>query len=481
MQIPPFIQREIDQCPLIVRQCFALVQAENERLRRENAELQARLNQNCTNSSQPPSSSPFIKPKSLRVKSGRKPGGQPGHQGSTLQVTATPDEVIEYKVDTCSYCGCDLSRETANISQPRQVVDVKIVRVITQHSVQSKTCPVCGKQTTADFPRGIDNYLQYGKNFNSLIVYLNKGNFIPYNRLAQISKEVLGIPVSQGTLVNIVQKCGWSLKHSLSNIKDRLKQASVVHFDETGTRIKGKNQWLHSAGNEQFTYLETHPKRGSAATQAIGILPAFKGTAVHDFWKPYYSYASCKHTLCNAHILRELNGIVENYHQTWAVQMKVLLLEIKQSTEDSLGILTLDELEDFENRYDAILRLGEKENPFSHGRLVATKTLTLTHKRGRRAHSKARNLLNRMQFYKQDILRFMDDAEVPFDNNLAERDIRMSKIQQKISGGFRSDQGSAAFNRIRSYIATAIKQKIPVLKAIQAAVSGKPLFTAENH
>jgi transposase len=475
MQIPPSIQREIDQCSLIVRQYFVLVQAENERLMQENTDLRARLNQNCTNSSQPPSSSPFIKPKSLRVKTGRKPGGQPGHQGSTLSLTATPDEVIEHKVDICNYCGCDLSGETATLSQTRQVVDVKIVPLVTQHSVQSKTCPVCGKQTTADFPRGVDHYLQYGNTYHSLIVYLNKGNYIPYKRLAQISKEVLGIPVSQGTLVNIVHKCGWSLKPSLLNIKDRLKKSSVVHFDETGTRVKGKTQWLHSAGNEQFTYLETHPNRGSAATRAIGILPAFTGTAVHDFWKSYYNYSGCKHAICNAHILRELNGIVENYHQTWAVQMKDLLLEIKQNIEDSSGVLAPNALQKFEKRYDAILRVGEKENP------LIKKTLTLSNKRGREAQTKARNLLDRMRRYKPDILRFMEDTEVPFDNNLAERDIRMSKVQQKISGCFRSDQGNIAFNRIRSYIATAVKQGISVLEAIQLAFTGKPLFTAENH
>jgi len=468
----PEVQREINQCSAPLRRYITSIQTENEWLLQENAELRAKLNQNCTNSSQPPSSSPYIKPQSLRVKTGRKPGGQPGHQGSTLPVTATPDEVIEHKVDICSYCGCDLFRETANISLPRQVVDVKIVPLVTQHNVQSKTCPACGKQTTADFPRGVEHYLQYGDTYKSLIVYLNKGNYIPYNRLAQISKEVLGIPVSQGTLVNIVHQCGWFLKPSLANIKDQLKQSSVVHFDETGNRVKGKTQWLHSAGNEQFTYLETHPKRGNAATQAIGILPGFTGTAVHDFWKPYYNYTDCKHAICNAHILRELNGIVENYHQTWAVKMKGLLLEIKQSIEDNLGIVTLDEFEGFEKRYDAILRLGEKENP------LTKKTLNLSDKRGRRARSKARNLLDRMRLYKPDILRFMDDTEIPFDNNLAERDIRMCKVQLKISGGFRSDQGNIAFYRIRSYIATATKQGISVLEAIQTALSGKPLFTA---
>jgi transposase len=468
----PEVRREIERCSLSVRRYFAAVQAENQRLTQENTEMRTRLNQNCTNSSQPPSSSPFIKPQSLRSKTGRKPGGQPGHKGSTLQVRETPDEVVEHKVDICSYCGCDLSEETAIVSQTRQVVDVKIVPLVIQHAVHSKTCLLCGKLTTAAFPNGVDHYLQYGDTFNSLMVYLNKGNYIPYDRLAKISQDVLGIPVSQGTLVNLVHKCGQSLKDSMVYIKDQLKQSSVVHVDETGTRVKGENRWLHSAGNEQFTYLETHPKRGNAATDAIGILPGFTGIAVHDFWKPYYNYGSCKHAICNAHILRELNGIAENYQQTWPGQMKDLLIEIKQSIENNLGILSLAEFEDFENRYDVVLRLGEKENP------LARKTLTLSHTRGRKAHSKARNLLERMLLYKQDILRFMDDPEVPFDNNLAERDIRMSKLQQKISGGFRSDQGNTAFDRIRSYIATALKKGISVFEAIQAAVSGKPLFIA---
>lgn len=470
----PRVRRNISQCPLAVRHYFAAVQAENERLIRENAELRARLNQNSTNSSQPPSSSPFIKPQSLRVKSGLKPGGQPGHKGSTLQVTETPDEVVEHKVDTCSHCGGDLSKETATISSTRQVVDVKIVPVITNHCTQNKTCPLCGKQTTAAFPQGVDHYIQYGDILRSIMICLNKGNYIPYDRLSRISRDILGIPISRGTLVNIVHECGQSLKDSMDYIKEQLKQSPVVHFDETGTRVKGKNHWLHSAGNERFTYLETHPKRGTAATDEIGILPGFTGTAVHDFWKPYYNYLDCKHAICNAHILRELNGIAENFKQSWPGKMKALLLEIKQSIEDSLGILTLSEFEDFETRYDEILSLGEKKNP------LPRKTLTPSHRRGRRARSKARNLLDRMGLYKPDILRFMEDPEVPFDNNLAERAIRMSKLYQKISGCFRSLLGNAAFDHIRSYIATANKQGISEFKAIQAAISGKPLFTADN-
>ena len=466
---------EICQCSENVRVYFEAIHRENEQLTVENAELRTRVNQNSSNSSKPPSSSPFVKPKSLRVKTGRKPGGQPGHKGRTLQVTETPGVVVEHKVDTCGHCGSDLSVETATVYKTRQVVDVKIVPVVTEHCVQSKTCLVCGKETTAAFPQGVDHYIQYGDTFSAIIICLNKGNYIPYDRLSKISKDILGVPVSSGTLVNIVHECGKSLEKSMEYIKGQLKQASVVHFDETGTRVKGKNQWLHTAGNERFTYLETHAKRGSAATDEIGILPEFRGTAIHDFWKTYYNYIRCKHALCNAHILRELNGITENFKQTWSEQMKALLVEIKRSVEATEGILLVAEITAFECRYDEILCLGDKENP------IDINVLTQKNIRGRTARSKARNLLDRMKLYKQDILKFMVDSAIPFDNNLAERDIRMSKLQQKISGGFRSDEGNDAFDNIRSYISTATKQGISMFESIRAAVSGKPLFTAVNH
>jgi transposase len=465
------VQREIMGSSEALRQYFIAIQAENESLRLENVELRARLKQNCTNSSQPPSASPYVKPKSLRIKTGRKPGGQPGHKGQTLAVKKTPDEVIEHKVDICSHCGVDLSSENAQISQTRQVVDIKIIPVVIQHAVQSKICPVCGEKTTAAFPQGVDHYVQYGDTFRAVMVYLNQGNFIPFDRLADISWDIFKTPVSPGTLVNIVNECGESLKDSMAHIKNCLKQSRVLHCDETGARVKGKNRWLHSAGNTRFTYLETHLKRGSAATTDIGILPVFKGTTVHDFWKSYYNYPDCQHGICNAHILRELVGIKDNFSQIWAERMKNLLLDIKKQLEEQEGKLNQKELAKFEKHYVDILKLGEKTNP------LPCKHQSASHKRGKQARSKARNLLDRMKLYKADILRFMYDPEVPFDNNLAERDIRMSKVKQKISGGFRSDQGCADFDRIRSYIASAIKQKLPVFAAIQAAISGRPLFT----
>ncbi len=466
----PAIRQEIGRSSLALQQYIALLQADNDRLTEENQTLRARLNQNCTNSSQPPSTSPFIKPHSLRVKSGRKPGGQPGHPGHTLRLKEQPDVVIEHPVEVCCHCGQDLSTEKAALGQTRQVWDVKITPVVTQHNVPTKTCPHCGETTTAAFPPGVDHYIQYGETYESLMIYLNKGHFVPYDRLAEISRDLLNLPVSQGTLVKIVSQCAQALQDSMAYIKNQLIQSAVTHFDETGTRIQGRSYWLHSAGNERFTYLETHAKRGQVATDAIGILPGFRGTACHDFWQPYYHYDKCKHALCNAHLLRDLKGISENFKQSWPVALIDLLLEIKQTIEDYVGILTQDQLDDFNHWYDAIVRLGEKANPLPQetGQL----------KRGRKAKGKARNLVERLRDYKEDILRFMNDPEVPFDNNLAERDLRMSKVWLKISGGFRSEGGSLAFDRIRSYIATAIKQGKSVLAAIQAAVSGQPWFTA---
>jgi len=473
MHLLPEILLEIRKCSKKLQTYFEDICAENERLRVENKDLIARLNQNSTNSSRPPSSNQFIKPKSLRVKTGRKPGGQPGHKGSTLHVRDNPDVTVEHTANACSHCGCDISAETAVLYKSRQVVDVKIMPVVTEHIAMSKTCPCCGKITTAAFPHGVNHYIQYGDTLSSIIVCLAKGNYVPYERLSKISKDIFGIAVSSGTLVNIVHKCGKSLNDSMDYIKDQLKQALVIHFDETGNRVMGENWWLHNASNKWFTYVRTHAKRGSAATDDIGILPYFKGTAIHDFWKTYFNYSYCKHALCNGHILRELNGITDNFSQAWPERMKKLLVDIKQSVETAGGALTPPETKAYETSYDKILESGEKENlsidaPYRRG------------KRGRIAKSKACNLLGRMRNYKQDILRFTTDLEIPFDNNLAERDIRMSKLSQKISGGFRSGEGCQAFDNIRSYISTAAKHEKSMFESIHAAISGNPLFTGKN-
>jgi transposase len=466
------IKALLSVCPQELNDFVTKLVTENERLAAENATLKARLNQNCTNSSVPPSKNNFVKPKSLRVSTGRKPGGQPCHKGSTLRISETPDVIVKHKAYVCEHCNATIPGDDTPIRYiPRQVVDIEIRRVITEHRAGVFICPDCGKRTTAPFPENVTHYLQYGSLFSALILYLNQGNFIPFDRLAQFSEDVLNISVSTGTLVNIVQKSTQNLDASMKYIKEQLKSAPVVHFDETGTRVEGKTIWRHASGNDLFTYLETHQKRGNEATDAIGILPSFSGIAVHDFWKPYLGYLNCEHAMCNAHLLRELNGIEENDKQVWPKQMKEVLLDAKKLLEIKGSPLSSDEIASLEARYNKVLLLGNSENP------IKQKPSTGPQKRGRVAKSKARNLLDRMTQYKGNILLFIHFPEVPFDNNLAERDIRMSKTQQKVSGGFRSNDGCVTFDKYRSYVATAIKHGISVFQASFALTSGHPLFT----
>jgi transposase len=472
MELSTDIKALLSVSPQALNDFVTKLSTENERLIAENATLRARLNQNCTNSSVPPSKNNFVKPKSLRVSTGRKPGGQHGHKGSTLRISETPDVIIEYKPCVCEHCDAIIPSDTTPIRHiTRQNVNIKIHHVITEHRAGVSICPDCGRETMAAFPEQVKHYLQYGPLYRALILYLNQGNFIPFDRLAQFSKDVLKIPVSTGTLVNIVQKSALDLDASMNFIKEQLKSATVVHFDETGTRVDGKTIWRHSAGNDLSTYLKTHQKRGNEATDAIGILPFFGGISVHDFWKSYFAYINCNHAMCNAHLLRELNGIEENDKQVWPTQMKAVLLDAKKLLETKESPLSPDEIASLEARYDQVLLLGNSENPIKQTASTGPK------KQGRVAKSKASNLLERMSRYKENILLFLHILEVPFDNNLAERDIRMSKTQQKVSGGFRSKDGCDAFDMHRSYIATAIKHGISVFDASFALTSGQPLFT----
>jgi transposase len=414
MQLSPEIKTQLLMISKDVRDFIAELLAENERLAEENSTMRARLGKNSTNSSVPPSKNGFAKPKSLRTPSGKKPGGQPGHEGSTLIVSEAPDVIVEHKVCICDHCSANIPSDATPIRHiPRQVVDIEIRRVITEHRADVYICPDCGQETTAAFPEQVKHYLQYGPFFNALILYLNQGNFVPFDRLAKFSKDVLKIPVSTGTLVNIVRKSAQGLDASMNFIKEQLKSAAVVHFDETGTRVDGKTIWRHSSGNDLFTYLETHQKRGNEATEAIGILTFFSGIAVHDFWKPYFGYLNCDHAMCNAHLLRELNGIEENDKQLWPKQMKEVLLDAKKLLETNISAPHPDEVSALEARYDEVLLLGDSENPIKQAVNTGPK------KRGRVAKSKACNLLERMSRYKENILLFLHRPEVPFDNNLA--------------------------------------------------------------
>lgn len=463
---------EISECSKPVRDFVLTLQECCEKLTEENGTLTARLNQTSLNSHRPPSSEPFVKPKSLREKSGRKPGGQYGHLGKTLHRFRYADQVVELHADCCAHCGMDISGVKAHGVVKRQVRDIKIQSDTIDYLAEKKTCPYCKQTVTASFPSGASHYLQYGPAISAIMVCLNQGNNVPFDRLSRVCKDIFGIPLSAGTLVNMVEECGISLKDSMRFIKTQLLSAPVLHADETGVRVKGKLHWLHSVSNDQYTYIETHERRGNKATDGIGLLSKFLGTLVHDFWKSYFAYTNCQHALCNVHILRELTGIVDNFHWKWAGNMKSLLVELYNHVKAEGGFLTGKMLADYREQYDAVLAQGQLEDPFvSCGQFPV--------KRGRVPKTKSQNLWDRMFQYKEDILRFTTDWEIPFENNQAERDLRMSKLYQKVSGGFRSENGNKYFGLIRSYISSAQKQGHSMFDSLLKATSGVPLFAPD--
>lgn len=436
-------------------------------------ELESRINTNSRNSGKPPSSDGFKKTKSQRKKSGSSRGAQKGHPGHTLEMVDSPDKVRVHKVEQCQECGISLAAQAAESVERRQVFDMPPLKLeVTEHRSERKTCPVCGACNKASFPEGVTQPVQYGPEVKALAVYFNQYQFIPYSRTEELFSDLFGQPFSEGTLFTANQTCYEALADIEQEIKQQLLNSPVIHCDETGSRVEGKNHWLHTASTADLTYYGIHPKRGSEAINEIGILPVYTGIAKHDGLKVYFKYTSCTHSLCNDHHLRELTWVIENEKQTWAQQMHGLLLDIKaavdEAKENSKACLELEQLMDFEQRYSGIIALGYQENPFFE---VWPKPKG---QRGKPKKTKARNLLERLDKHRTETLNFMFDFRIPFGNNQAERDIRMTKVQQKISGGFRSMQGAKIFCRIRGYISTVKKNSIPVLGAIRDALLGNP-------
>jgi transposase len=442
-------------------------------------DLEAQIAKNSRNSSKPPSSDGFNKPpkpKSRRERSGKPPGGQTGHEGHRLEPVENPDHTVHHPVDECEQCGHGLGGAPADGYEKRQTFDLPPLTLeVTEHKADIKQCGHCGHETRGQFPDGVDVLAQYGPRLRSLMVYLNTYQFIPYGRLQEFMNDVFSCSLSQGTLVHANEECAKHLEATYEQIKAHIRAGAVAHFDETGLNIQGKLSWLHVAGTEDATCYMAHAKRGREAMDAMGILPGFKGKAVHDHWDPYFGYGECEHTLCNAHHLRELVFVSEQYDQVWAQEMIDCLLDIKASVDqrkaEEVKELSATETAEFERRYDEILEKGFRENPS-----LPTSEDLGKKKRGRKKQSKPKNLLDRLAEDKQATLAFMCDFNVPFDNNLAERDGRMMKVQQKISGVFRSHNGVNSFCRIRSYISTARKNTVNILEAIQAAFSGAPVI-----
>lgn len=451
---------------------IADMMAENQKLNLRVTELEARLNKNSSNSGKPPSSDGYKKPTNSREKTGKPTGGQRGHEGKTLEKIENPDEVIEHRIPEVCGCGCNLDG-VEGTKKTRQVFDIPKPRIrVTEHVSYEKACPDCGMVHKSEFPVEVTQPVQYGENMQGLMNYLTQYQLIPLERAAEAVKDITDQTVSEGTLVNAATRLYNTLKEPEGEIKQQVTDAAVVNFDETGMRSEGKTQWLHVASTEKLTYYAIHEKRGEKAARDIGILPDFKGTAVHDHWKPYYRFGDCTHAECNAHHLRSLKDIAENYHQDWANDMAGLLIEVYRRVEalKSQGFVEMpeEEMKSWHERYHGIVSDGIAED--------AQKSPQVLNKKGKPKKSKPLQLLLKLQQYDIETLAFMYDFDIPWDNNLAERDLRMQKLRQKISGCFRGKDGAKIFCRIRSYISTAKKNGIDAMEAISMAVRGQPFI-----
>lgn len=435
-------------------------------------ELEDRLATNSRNSSKPPSSDAFKKPepKSLRAKSGRPSGGQRGHPGHTLQRVETPDHIEVHTVDRCAACGRSLAHQPADSVETRQVHDLPPLRlVVTDHQAEQKRCTCCGHPNKAAFPEGINAPVQYGPHIRAAAVYLNQYQLLPSARTCELLNDMFGCAISEGTLANILSECSGTLQTPVEQVKQQIAQSPLVHFDETGSRVVKKRWWLHCASTQYATYYDIHPKRGTEAHEAIAILPTFTGRAIHDAYHSYLTY-DCRHGLCNAHHLRELTFVDEQLQQGWAGRMKQLLQDMHKATEKARrsGVrLTRARIKRFEAGYQRLLDDGYAANPLP---------APPPKKRGRPKKTKPINLLERLDRHREKVLAFLYDPNVPFDNNLAERDIRMMKVQQKISGLFRTEDGAKSFCRIRSYISTARKNAVGALDALARVFTGSPFI-----
>ena len=425
-------------------------------------ELERQKNKDSSNSHKPPSSDSFRKPiQNNREKSNKKQGAQPGHKGTTLTMTEKPDKIIFHPVGGKCDCGRALKNQPTINVQRNQVIDIpEKLTEITEHQIEVKQCK-CGQiyygKALSMAP------VQYGSRIKAMSVYMNNYEFLPYDRLQDFFFDCFDIEISDGVLVSANEKCYINLEPVEQQIKDQLKSGPVVHNDETGLRCEISLKWGHVTSNEYYTHYELHDKRGVEAINDIDILPGYKGVSVHDRYSSYDSY-SCEHALCNSHLLRDLKGLVED-GKSWASQMIALLLKAKKYKETT--ILSKKIRAEIFSEYDRIVSFGFELEPVLEESTVK--------KRGRKKKPDSLRLLETFLNRKDQILKFFVKEYVPFDNNLAERDLRMIKLKQKISGCFRTKTGAKTFCRIRSYISTLRKQGYNVLDSIQLAIEGNPI------
>jgi transposase len=486
MEMYETVQKKIEQlrqhssCPPevwdVIHELLAIIQQQTEEIARLTEEVKRLRDQrqvDSHNSSKPPSSDighTQRQTRSLRQPSGKPSGGQQGHPGKTLGQVVTPDHVRVHPVTRCAHCGQDLTRAALQDVVKRQVFDLPPMRLeVTEHQAEQKQCPVCGQMSRAEFPPDITHATQYGSGVKSLLVYLNHYQLLPHDRTCELVEDLFGQPISQGTLLNANQEGYEALEGTEQAVKAGLQTALVAQFDETGLYEQGRRIWLHSASTTTLTYYAVHAKRGVEGMSAAGILPEFSGVAVHDHWESYQRYERCQHAFCNAHHLRELTRADEQEQAQWAHDLKELLLSIKIQVEEAKaqGKSALEPAQraSFHAQYRGLLETARAAYPSEAG--------SDPPKRGKRKQSKAKNLLDRLVKYAHETLRFLDDFAVPFDNNLAERDLRMIKVKQKISGCFRSPEGTKQFCRLRGFISTVKKQHQSVLEALKTVFQSR--------
>jgi len=458
-------------------QLIDLIVELREVIRRQEARIQAledQLARNSGNSGKPPSSDGLKKkPRSLREKGKRKSGGQKGHKGHTLEMVTHPDHSVSHALTTCPHCQTDVSAVSVERVEKRQVFDLPEVRLeVTEHQGEVKTCPCCGEKGKARFPEGVERAVQYGNRIKAQAVYLNTYQLLPLARISELFEDFYGHAPSEALILGTLEQAQQQIQPTLDAIETRLRQSNAVHNDETGMRVEGKLHWLHVTSTEKLTTYTVHQKRGQEAMREIGILPRFKGVSVHDGWASYFQF-DCDHALCNAHHLRELRFIEEQYQQTWASEMAQLLRDAKQEVADcpdEQQSLAPERIAFYHQAYARLLQQGFEANP--------PPETPPPKKRGRQKQPPPKNLLDRLQKYQQETLAFLSDFRIPFDNNLAERDVRMMKVKQKVSGTFRTQHGAEMFCDLRAYISTARKQGRRVIHALHDALLGQPFVPA---
>lgn len=461
---------------------IAALRAEVKALRKQLARVLARqherkgpLRKDSHNSRKPPSTDgPTRKPRSQRIPSGRKVGGQQGHPGSTLPLVEQPDEVLHHRPSCCTNCQHPLEGRVGEVIERRQVQDLPPWKlVVSEHQVEQVRCPACQQLNRGTFPAEVSTSAQYGVHVRALAVYLHQAQFVPAQRTCEALAELCGCELSAGTLIRWVQQAASVLKPTVLQIAEGILASPLQHGDETGVRVKGKLHWLHVNSTRWVTHLAWHRKRGHEALEAIGIWPRFRGRSMRDRWASYDQYP-CAHSVCGAHLLRDLT-FVQEQHQDWAGDLKEVLLgrdeAAREWRERGASRLPLQERDEWVGQYFDVLARGFAAQPPPEAP---------QQRRGRGKQSAAKNLLDDLVRRAEQVLAFLDDLTIPFTNNQAERDLRMVKGQQKISGTFRSELGLTAFCRIRSYLSTMRKQGHTMLAALVAVFQGHPLPVARG-